>query len=300
MSEKKPPVVADQQNQNPSDPFEAEWRTLDSVGVALPIAEREPTYADFQVNAEAIRRLETQLGPQTRVVPLPEQNSQFANWTQQALDLHVLPSTSENPERVGTSGKLACIVIQSKNISGHLVAALGENREIDLELIKKIRTQILSFLSSSGEAFLETEPVHVTLEPVEFECWALDQADFLKKATHADCEIALAFFPIEEPPPEASEIQDMVKLKVENLELDVPLEFDIYLFLPTNHRLLLHTTRGKIFARDRVERLAKSGVTHVHVRQDGNPSVHQHVARQAVRERVATWKANIPPPLTPP
>lgn len=287
------------------DPFEGDWSATEE-GKPTPAphevevekaATADPLPAEMidenkpVLTAEQFRDL-MPAAPR-RSGSLPDQDSEFAKMAERALELAIQPASGKDVEKIEDSGHLTCLAIKAQKFSGYLIAALGKNRKIDPELMQQIRAQLFQFLTSLGETVTETEATEVELRPVEFEDWALEQAQFLKKAVHGEHEIAIAFFADDKVMAslEESEVENMFKVRLDSLLSEMDLNFDLYLYLPQNQRLILYTTQGQNLGKKRVIRLAESGITHLHVHKDKVPDLHQYYARLSVRRRAADFQA---------
>lgn len=223
----------------------------------------------------------------------PDRDSIFVRGTQQALDESV---ERENPltemEELSSSSSVACITIQSQRFSGYLVAAMGKNRQIDANFLKLVKDRLFNFLRNNGEKVKDDEAMDLKLEEVDFEDWAIHQAEFLRKSIHGNNEIAMAFFPNKETSVqlEASANENMLKLDINELRDDVRVEFDLYIYMPTNQKYILYTPQGrKLFSQQR-GRLSEKGITHMHLRKESEGQVKRYRAQSYLNDCIASYK----------
>lgn len=223
----------------------------------------------------------------------PDQESIFVRGTQQALDE---ASKMANPlgeyQEVEGSTHVACLTITSKKFSGYLVAAMGKNQKIDQNFMKTVRDKLYDFLRSHGEVMQDTDPMDLSLQEVQFEDWAISQADFLRKSVHGSSEVAMAFFPSKETTArlEASVTENMLKMSLEELKDDVPVEFDLFIYMPSNNRFLLYTPQGRPIYGEQRGRLKEKGVTHIHLRADASGQVKKYRAQVFLNEKISELK----------
>lgn len=218
----------------------------------------------------------------------PDRDSIIVKGTQTALDESVIRLESEDFVEVKSATNVACITISSPRFSGYLVAALGADRRIDDDFIKTVQSRLFSFLRANGEVIDNEEGMGLKLEQVEFEDWAISQAAFLRKSIHGTDEIAMAFFPSKETSSklEESVSKNMLKLGIDELKDDVPVEFDLYIYLPSNQKYVLYTPQGgKLFGQQR-GRLRNKGVTHVHLRKDSASQAKRYRAQVYLNEKI--------------
>lgn len=208
---------------------------------------------------------------------------------QHALDSAVkVNSEKSHVEKLEKSQNCICIVIDSTRFSGYLIAAMGKNRRFDDEFVKNIQTKLYDFLKSQGEKLDDSGALEIKIKTVEFEDWALEQAEFLKKSVHDGDEVAMAFFPTEKTAPEVekSAREDMLSINIDDLEGDIQVLFDVYIYLPTNKRYVLYTPKGGTFLANQKDRLKGKGITHMHMKKDEIASAKKYTAQNYLNNKV--------------
>lgn len=270
---------------NPPDP---NWADYDKI----PATARKngPVMEHGAVDLRKTKKL-----PEYKQDPasFPDKDSIFVKGTQAALDDSVRvinPLTEYQP--IETATNVACITINSPRFSGYLVAALGRDRKIDDAFLKSVQDRLFSFLRSNGEVIKDEESMNLKLEQVDFEDWAIGQADFLRKSVHGTDEIAMAFFPSKETSAklEQSVSEKMLKMSIDELKDDVPVDFDLYIYLPTNQKYLLYTPQGaRLFGQQR-GRLRQKGVTHMHMRKESAGQVKRYRAQVYLNDKISEFR----------
>lgn len=219
--------------------------------------------------------------------------------TVEALDSTVVRDNTaaeeddENVTKIEKASNAACITVDSPRFSGYLVAVLGHNRKIDKAFIDTIKQRLYAFLKANGESVSDDDTQGVKLKEVEFEDWALEQAEFLKKSVHGSEEIAMAFFPNKEVAAklEDSASEKMVQMSIDELKEDVALEFDLYMYMPENNKYLLYTPQGMPLYGKQKGRLTEKGVTHMHLRKDSIADVKKYRAQNFLNDKIEAFKA---------
>lgn len=218
----------------------------------------------------------------------------ISNSAQQALDecsVHTAPPN--NP--IQGSSNLACIIVESEKFSGYLIAAMGKNQRVDSAFIEKIRARLFSFLKAQGEAVDESEnALNLKIKEVDFEGWALDYAEFLKKSSHKGDEVAMAFFPYAEAKTRfgLSAKEDMVAISLSEIVSDVFLDFNIYLYLAKNDRYVLYTPKGGILYHHQKDKLLLQKIDSLHVYKDDLHSVSALKAQHFLNDKVDQFETN--------
>lgn len=226
------------------------------------------------------------------------QNEDLANHsiivrgTQEALNKSsVIKGSLEDNQlnAIENSSHVACILVESPRYRGYLVCALGKNKKVDKEFINSVQKSLFQFLKSQGENLNDKKDVlHLSLTEVDFEPWALSQADFLRKSIHGDDEVAIAFFPtpLSDPELEESASKQMLQLSLDELKEDTKVEFDLYIYMPENKKYLLYTPQGMTFYTDQKGRLKDKGVRHMHLKKDSAPQVKKYRAQNFLNEKI--------------
>jgi hypothetical protein len=191
-------------------------------------------------------------------------------------------------ERINQHTNAACIVIESQRFSGYLVAVMGKDKVVNEDFITSVKEKLFKFLVDQGEDISHDEALSLKIKQVEFEPWAIEYADFLRKSVHKGDEVAMAFFPRKplKATLEVSAHEDMVKIGLEDLHGDRVVDFDLFMFLPTNNKYLLYTPKGGVFYDRQLERLKKQGVTHMHIDKMAAPAISKYRAENYLNDLV--------------
>lgn len=222
----------------------------------------------------------------------PGSGSLFARGAQRALEESAIVSETAEFERLQKTTQVACLAIESPKYSGYLVAAMGQNRRVDQEFMNLVRRRLTEFLHSHGESIRGDDPAQLKIEQVEFEGWAMEHAEFLRKTIHKSNEVALAFFPSKRTQVnlEQSAAESMLQLDIDEIQDDVPVEFDLYIFLPTNNRFLLYTPVGRPIYGPQRSRLKARGINHVHLRKEDLKGVKKYRAQNFLNSKIIDKK----------
>ncbi|MGZ3769857.1 MAG: hypothetical protein ACXVCP_09750 [Bdellovibrio sp.] len=212
--------------------------------------------------------------------------------TKNALENSCTATPFADSEALESSSNIACIMLESLRVSGYLVAAMGKNRRIDETLIKKIQERLFNYLKDNGETFSENEFMNLRLQSVPFEKWSLEQAEFLRKSVHDGQEIAMAFFPRVDirASHEKSAAKEMIAIKMEELEGDIAVDFNLYIYLQQNEKYILYTPRGSTFHSIQKERLQNQGVTNLHILKMEIQDLDKYRAQNFLNEKIANFE----------
>lgn len=213
----------------------------------------------------------------------------IARGTQKSLEESiVVTGDGAVKEKAQDNTSAACIVVESEKFSGYLVAVMGKNRQIDQAFINSVKTKLFKFLKDNGEVVSDSESMDIKIKQVDFEPWALDYAEFLRKSVHEGNEVAMAFFPRRPIKAilEDSEHKDMAKISLNELQGDRQVEFDLYVYLPNNNKYVLYTPKGGVFYNKQMDRLKKQGVTHMHVQKEAAALISKYKAQNYLNDMI--------------
>lgn len=216
----------------------------------------------------------------------------IAKGTQKSLEESVDVGGGIIVAKLEESTSAACIVVESARFSGYLVAVMGNNRKFDKTFIETIKQRLFKFLKANGEDVSDNDAMDVKIKQVDFEPWALEYADFLRKSVHQGHEVAMAFFPRSPIKTllEESDHQDMAKIQLMDLQGDRQVEFDLYVYLPSNNKYVLYTPKGGVFYNKQMDRLKKQGVTHMHIQKAAVQEVSKYHAQNYLNGMVEDFE----------
>ena len=204
-----------------------------------------------------------------------------------------LPTQDLQIEKIDISQQVACLAIQSADLTGYLVVAFGKNRLVDGNLVLKIRREILSQLVTPIEMeSLSDHHLNLNISPVSFFPFAEMRAEFLLNSIHDSREVAVAFFTDADVDTQitASLDQFMVKVPIEEIADEVPLEFDYYIYLPVNKKYVLYNRRGNKSYSSQVERLKSGGHNHIHMHRDNVPDFKRYRAQVFLNRKIKDYQ----------
>ncbi len=194
--------------------------------------------------------------------------------------------------KLEASSNVACIVVESARFSGYLVVAMGKNRKIDQNFILLVKNRMVKFLKEQGEEINEEEGFAIKVREVDFEGWAIEYASFLRKSIHNGDEIAMAFFPFSPVKNELgqSAAAEMGTIKLDDLQGNIQVDFNLYIYLTANNRYVLYTPKGAKLYVQQKDRLSKMGVTHLHIRKSEAQDLSKYRAQNYLNSKILEYQ----------
>ncbi|WP_413575250.1 hypothetical protein ACLVWU_13185 [Bdellovibrio sp. HCB290] len=213
--------------------------------------------------------------------------------TREAMEKSCFITSKEHSLEQPTN--VACILVESGRFSGYLVAAMAEHKTIDIQFFDQIRTRLFKFLADNGENMENNETMPIKIKQVPFTAWAVEYAEFLRKSVHEGNEVAMAFFPRADVKTEVSKSADeeMAAIKIQEMRENVPVEFNLYVFLPRNNRYVLYTPEGGVFLSEQKNRLISQGITHLHVLRMELQNVDKYRAQNYLNDKIDQYQEQL-------
>ncbi len=239
---------------------------------------------------------ESDFGKVTLAASAVPHESLISRATQEALQKTVKQSPKLPIEQIKISSDISCIIIQSTRFSGYLIAALGDNREVDKGFMAALRQRVFSFLKENGEIINESdEPLRLTVKKVNFKNWANQKAEFLRRSVHNQEEVSIAFFPRQYIRLNFDDSLDehMAKVKMTELKADVPVECDLYIHLAENNKYIRYTKKGSKFLSAQKERLESQGLKFMHIFKTDLPEFNKYRAQNFLNETIDHYQSMI-------
>lgn len=292
-----------------ADPFAAEWKSKEEAAARGFDEEDSPAprsnepvdfikkgfaKAENLVSKPREKKSKMKIEDHSQTPAPSESDSILVRGAHEALDQSIQKVEGlQEYEALTSSSRVACIIVDSPRFSGYLVAAMGEDRDIDESFIGSIKTRLVEFLRKHGEVIKDEEAgMDLKIEQVDFEAWSLDQAEFLRKSIHGANEVAMAFFPSPETQVrlEQSANENMLQMDIAELQDDIAVEFDMYIYMPTNNRYLLYTPQGRKLAGQQRGRLIDKGIQKIHLRKESEGQVKKYRAQIFLNEKIQAYK----------
>lgn len=222
-----------------------------------------------------------------------EKNSILVEGSKQALEGVINVNEKENVKAVEVATNVSCIIVESTKYNGYLVVAMGSNRKIENSFMKVLKKHLFKFLKENGEQITDEDQLQLKLEPVEFQDWAIEHAEFLRKSIHNGNEVAMAFFPCSEIqiPLEGGNDKDMLTVDLKNLRGDLKMEFDIYIHMPINNKYVLFTPKGGVLYSRQKERLLKKGIQKMHLHKNSIQDVKKYTAQNYLNDKIQEFQS---------
>lgn len=229
-------------------------------------------------------------------IPPPQKSPpEFQKKIESIIDSSVKTSDASQPvEKVERAQNCICFKIDASSFKGFLVAAMGKDRRLDEELLVAINQKLIEVLQQDGGGVDDSKPMDVKIRSVNFEEWAIEKAEFLKKTIHDGNEVAMAFFPTHKTSPTFGEsvAQDMLSIDIDDLASDFPVSFDVYIYLPANNKYLLYIPKNSMLLSSQKGRLKAKGIDKMHAKKDSVEEINKYHAESSLNHSIMDFENN--------
>ncbi len=210
---------------------------------------------------------------------------------------HAVERVSQSPDHaehmLGLSTKLHCFFVESEKFRGYVLVAYSQNKDLEKKFKDDLRQTFLKFIKASGIAVQIKDSADISILEVDFEEWSLKESEFLVKSVHAGAEVAVTFFPADEDHVliEPSADGKMLIVPLEEIEVDVPLDFDLFLYMPSNAKYFHYTKKNGKLSQAQKDRLINSQKGHFHVLAEAKEKVTKYRTTRFVNDKIRKHKS---------
>lgn len=180
----------------------------------------------------------------------------------------------------------SCFSITCANFKGYaIVVSATENHKLPA-LNQIIKNRLNEYFRQQNVEIDSFGPI--AIQEVEFQPWAISQAEVLEQAHYQGEEYAIAFFPADniEPMFQESDAKDMLCIHMDELHGDVRTEFDLYLRMNKNGKFLLYTPKDGKFLQEQRDRLILHGITEMYLKPDDKKFVYRYRAQNFLNKEI--------------
>ncbi len=180
----------------------------------------------------------------------------------------------------------SCFSLSCLNFKGYAIVVSARDNHKHPTLAEIVKSRLNEYFTSQNMQ-IDTFGT-INIQEVEFQPWAISQAEVLEQSHFKGEEFAIAFFPFEniEPLFQPTDAKDMLALHMDELHGDVKTEFDLYLRLVKNGKFLLYTPKNGVFLQEQRDRLILNGVIEMYLHPDDKKFVYRYRAQNFLNKEI--------------
>jgi hypothetical protein len=194
---------------------------------------------------------------------------------------------------LGNPSKFYTFALQTPRIDGYIVVASAGDMPADF--VQRLKRQIMDSMTLQND-FLRVGEIHsIEVQEVSFEGLAINVGEFFNKSIHLGNEIAISFFrvPQIDIPIADSPMENSISARLNEISPRVPLEFDIFVYMPLNKKFVQYRRAGEYLEQDQRKSLEFHGIDEVHLKKDSLIALHRHKARSYISSLILGYRADI-------
>ncbi|MGE0633973.1 MAG: hypothetical protein AB7O96_16280 [Pseudobdellovibrionaceae bacterium] len=209
----------------------------------------------------------------------------------ETVDKGLQEGADQEPIRItqplGEVSEVACFEIISAGLNGYLVIASATADFLSGQIVKRVADRLNSFLRKRSQGLSDSEQMRFQIHPVPFTPWAQSYSIMMQKSIHSGSEIVGAFFPRAENEFEFDiGPQNMIEVSLQDIETSRPVNFDLYLFLEKNQKMIRYTPQGGTLMNSQKLRLIEKGVNHFYVDPHERFELRKYRAQAVLDHRI--------------
>ncbi len=202
-----------------------------------------------------------------------------------ALSAYV--SVEPGKENFGSINKMTVIPVDRDVDRGFIIFCTNDN-----QFLSTIAASMDTFKNSLQETLAEQgmvvvgESYNIETEEVEILNWVLEKSQFhyMFEDAKSQKQIMICFLPKENIYPDTNKSTELNMLKV---ELDVippatPLNFNVFIYLARNNRVVPYIRRGGKFTDEQMARLGDHGVDSVYINEEDRKALYSFFISQTI------------------
>ncbi|HEX4924272.1 MAG TPA: hypothetical protein VFV50_09300 [Bdellovibrionales bacterium] len=189
---------------------------------------------------------------------------------------------------IRNTSRVGVISVKTETSKGVLLVALGDNKEIGSVLLADVKSRLIHHLKMRGQDLGSEDDLEITIEQVDFIDWGKVETEFLALDQFGDDQLGIAFLPGEDIIPEASRSAEnhMLAVDMECIVPDIPITFDIYVYLPVNKKYIRYVKKGQRIDPKQVERLLGYNNEHFHIAREDLKNFKAYCAANYINVRI--------------
>lgn len=184
---------------------------------------------------------------------------------------------SQANQIVGQVSHLSILVIKSARFKGYLVACRADNQS-NSDLMKNVFEHLQIEMKVHGEDLTNLcDVISLEVEPLIFQDFARDRAEFLVEKTMQEKQILFAYLPVPELP-KVFEQDDLNAIELSHFEHGQHLKFDVFLHMPKNQKHIRFLKSGAPLTPAAIDRLKNHEVKQLFIKKADEHSFFAYCA----------------------
>jgi hypothetical protein len=267
----------------------------DSDSAAVPIAESASTsnsdtdktpIAEPKITESLKEQLNTNFSAQVQV-PIEEMF--------ETMDEGLIANDASTPphnENLSTAHFGFCLVIESPQWSGYLIAA--SEAVIDKAILESILINWINqnFENTSSDQNIVSASFDVDLNKISFEEFSNENAEYSKTILTNNKRTIISLFPLspDSITPQLHDLHDMIEIFTNEVPADTLNTFDLFLYLPENKKFIRYFKKDTPVTAMQLDRLKEKKVDTLYSTLDFDTNILQLRVKKKLNDLIKNFK----------
>lgn len=203
--------------------------------------------------------------------------------TQKSIEQKEETVVSSRVDKVSTTNQVFCLVIQTQTRSGFLLTA--SELECESDNLKALLTNWVqeAFKEQSEEIDLDYGFI-IPLPLVNFEHFSKEYAEYTQSVVTDSKTTILSLFRVDRNLLQLRLHQqlDMIEVLVKEVPVQLPVPFDLHLYLPENKKFILYCRQDSSMAALQMDRLHEKRINHLYTQLENEQMIQKYRAEKII------------------
>lgn len=180
------------------------------------------------------------------------------------------------------------LILSSQQFTGSVLIVIGRGSFDHKRTLRQVESELLKLMSERGIDFSIGEMHSYPIEPAPACEEAFFEAEFCAVSRSEELEVGMAYVDIIPSEPMATEAKDdMLEVSCEDIEPELPLHFELYLYLPMNKKYLRYVKNGSSLSIKQSENLKTNEVKALYLNKGSIEAFKQHATVGNLKKKIS-------------
>lgn len=184
------------------------------------------------------------------------------------------------------------VILSSPQFTGSVLIVIGRGSFDHKKTLRQVEVEFLQLMSDRGIDFSIGEMQSYPVEPAPSCEEAFFAAEFSAVARSEDLEVGMAYLDLVPVEPNVAETADqMLEISCDDIEPDMALPFEVYLYLPMNKKYLRYVKNGSSLSGKQSANLKTNEVRNLYLNKAAADAFKQHATISNLKKKISNRAA---------
>lgn len=180
------------------------------------------------------------------------------------------------------------VILSSPQFTGSVLIVIGRGSFDHKKTLRQVEVEFLQLMSDRGIDFSIGEMQSYPVEPAPSCEEAFFAAEFSAVARSEDLEVGMAYLDLVPVEPNIAETTDqMLEISCDDIEPDMALPFEVYLYLPMNKKYLRYVKNGSSLSGKQSANLKTNEVKNLYLNKAAVDAFKQHATVGNLKKKIS-------------